>query len=285
MRLTVRIVMAVASLLSGLGVLRVSYAITGCTNAYLTGTYNAQISSANFMNVLNALNTPAGSTSKSTTGGPASGTTSSLPGLGQLFLDGNGNIVGTSASSPNMIIGSYTVNTDCTGTANLNSGQTFYIVVAANGAQAMFMESDAAGGGSVGVLDRSTTACIGPGSEESFAFSYFGAQAPTGTSTPMFLPAAAVGSISLDGQGNFSMKEWVYANGSAMPVNAAGSYTIDYNCNLVLSFRPGSGATTGSAANAPAALRGLLVSGSMGLILVQTDQAPTDLVPGTFVAQ
>ena len=50
----------------GLGVPRVSYAITGCSNVNLSGTYNAQVSSTNFMSVLNALN--GGGTTGGTTG-------------------------------------------------------------------------------------------------------------------------------------------------------------------------------------------------------------------------
>src|ERR1044071_1982789 len=47
-----------------------SYAVSGCTNAYLTGTYNAQVSSINLLNVLNTLNAAAGGS------GSASGSTS-----------------------------------------------------------------------------------------------------------------------------------------------------------------------------------------------------------------
>jgi len=343
MKLTQRTFILGALLLSGLGLPRLSYAIVGCTNAYLTGTYNAQVSSANFMSVLNTLNgaaAPAASvktddiggfggptgfwtgvgngdvpdnsfngTTTPADGGTTGGTTGSTsgglgnnpgslsgktPGLGRFFLDGNGNVVGLSSANTNTVIGSYNIASDCTGTLKLNTGETFYVVAAGNGAQVLFMQYDASGPGAVGVLDRSVSACADTGSPQSFAFSYFGAQAAaassssaatTAAASPAFLPTSAVGAISIDGQGGFMLKEWVFSSGAAKLASATGSYTITGDCNMVLKFSSSSGATTGSAGNAPSALRGLLVSGSMGLIIVQTDSSASDMVPGSFLAQ
>jgi hypothetical protein len=48
-------------LLAGLGVClpRASYGAASCTNGFLSGTYNAEISSLSFQNVLSAINTTA----------------------------------------------------------------------------------------------------------------------------------------------------------------------------------------------------------------------------------
>ena len=51
-----RLCIAGGLLICSLGMPRVSFGISGCTNAYLTGTYNATIASANVTNVLNTLN-------------------------------------------------------------------------------------------------------------------------------------------------------------------------------------------------------------------------------------
>ena len=134
MTLTQRMYIA-AGLLVWLGLPRASFGISGCTNANLTGTYNAQISSANFMNVLSTINGGAASahdanlppfggptgfgtglppSTSTSTGGTGGGTTGSVtvnpggfgnnpnslsgqtPGLGRYFFDGSGNIVGLS---------------------------------------------------------------------------------------------------------------------------------------------------------------------------------------------
>jgi hypothetical protein len=52
-----------ALLTCSLGLPRISYAISGCTNANLSGTYNAQIQNANLSGVLNPA--PAGATGAS----------------------------------------------------------------------------------------------------------------------------------------------------------------------------------------------------------------------------
>jgi len=51
-----------ALLACGLGVPRATFAVSGCNNGYLMGTYNAQVENANFLTVLQTLNGAAGST-------------------------------------------------------------------------------------------------------------------------------------------------------------------------------------------------------------------------------
>ena len=222
----------------GLGLPRVSYAVTGCTNGYLSGTYTASVQSANFLNVLNNINMAAaqgsGSTTSSGSTGSSSGSTGSAgssgssssgsgsiaqqpgqgvgqsgsgstgstgssssgsgastgstsssaaslglvnnpfslgganPGTARYYFDGNGNIVGQDANATtsgattaaNTIVGTYSVNTDCTASITLNTGASFNAVVVSNGAQVLFMQSNAGQGGAVGALQRSTDVCL-----------------------------------------------------------------------------------------------------------------------------
>ncbi|MBZ5623743.1 MAG: hypothetical protein LAQ69_34340 [Acidobacteriia bacterium] len=288
-------------LLCSMGLPRVSYGITGCNNSYLTGAYNIQVSSANVTSLLNTLNS---SGSTGSTGGGTTATTTNpggfgnnpnsltgkVPGLGRFFFDGNGAIIGTvPGSTVNSTVGSYTVNNDCTATMKLNSGETFNAILAQSGGQVLFIESDSTGGGAVGQMNRASSACFPSGTAQSFAFSFFGAQpmpatsgSGTATTGPAFQPASAVGSITLDGINSFALSEWVYSSGSVKPVNATGTYTVGTNCNLQLTFTQPSGSTTSAL---PAGVRGLLVSSTMGLLVVQTDQVPTDIVTGELIAQ
>jgi len=323
----------VAGLLVGLGLPRASFGISGCTNANLTGTYNAQISSANFMNVLSTINGSAASahdanlppfggptgfgtglppsTSTGGTGGgnTGGGTTGSVtvnpggfgnnpnslsgqtPGLGRYFFDGSGNIVGLSAgpNSGNVMIGSYSVNSDCTAAMTLNSGQTFTAVLAQNGGKVLFIETDSSAIGATGELDLATTGCNTMGGTPlNFAFSFFGAKtaAASSGSAVSWQQNSAIGALFLDGQGGFNMTEWMSANGSIQPLTSSGTYAIGLDCSIKLTFAASSnGGTTGSTSGLPMAFRGLLVSDSAGLIAVQPDQTLGDTVTGVVINQ
>ena len=284
-------------LLCGLTMPQASYAISGCTNARLTGTYNAQVSSASLMNVLNTLNPTTTSTTTSTLQGGFGNNTNSLsgavPGLGRYFLDGNGNIDGVASGGVGYAtIGSYTVNDDCTATMTLNSGQTFNALVVAGGARVLFIESDASGAGAVGELDIAANACLFNGAPQTFAFNSFGAQQVTtssggtgGTTTTTaatFQPTSALGSITFYGNGSFSMKEWLFSSGSLQPLNATGTYTFGMNCSLQLTFNAATSATTGSAATTPSPFQGQLVSSSSGFVVIPNGQ---NFISATLTAQ
>jgi hypothetical protein len=120
MQTTRRTYLAAGILILGLGLAKPSLAITGCTNSYLNGTYNAQITNLAFENVINAINASAGTTgttgatettgttgSTGTTGaslpgglvGNASSINGNVAGLGRFYFDGNGNIMGVASTS------------------------------------------------------------------------------------------------------------------------------------------------------------------------------------------
>ncbi len=321
-------------LILGFGVPGVSFAVTGCSNANLIGTYNAQVSSAALTGVLNALANPSGSNSGASTGStsntgnlPSGGNNGGLfggntgfgnqpgmgattggsnsgsdgatagattqqtinpggfgnnprslggatPGVGRYYFDGNGNIVGRgTGNSSQAIIGAYSVNTDCTGTMNLQTGETFYTILSTDGADVLFVQSNAGQGGAVGRLTRGAAMCLASSVVQTFGFSFFGAQAiPAGSgaaaaanSPGSFGPSSGIGSITLDGQGGFTLKQWTYSNAGFKQMSSTGSYTIGSDCSLRLSFANanGSGGTTGSASS-PMSFSGLLISGPNG---------------------
>lgn len=323
--------------LLGLGLPRVSYGVTGCTNAYLTGTYNAQVSSGNLMSVLNTLNGNTSTSSNSGSGGSTGsvgsgstapnngffgpGTPSTAPGTGgatggggttgsvstpgfsnnpfslngmlpstsRFFFDGNGNIVGQNPNSGSgnleVSAGTYNVNSDCSATIKLTTGQTFNAVVTSNGSQVLFLESDSGNAGVVGALQRSSNVCLNASSfPASFGFSFFGAQNSGASGTVAFAPVSAVGSIVLNNDSTFSLSEWIFQNGGVTSFKNGGSYTVAADCSLSLTFNSGGG-TTGSVGSftAPLLFRGALVNNRGGQLVIQPNSSTT--VTGEFFAQ
>ena len=298
----------VTGLVAFLGLPRTSSAISGCNNAYLTGTYNAQITNGNFQSLINALNGTAGQTGStgttgttSSSGGTTGGATANpggfgnnpnsisgqTPGLGRFFFDGNGNIVGLmqGANNANITIGTYNVTGDCAATLKLNSGQTFNAILAQGGAKVLFIETDAGGAGTIGELDLAQNACVATGDPMSLAFSFFGAQAVTSTTSttataaPSFRGQSAIGTLFLDGMNNFVLTEWVASNGSVKTASSTGTYTLGNDCSIKLKFSSSAaGGTTGSASNLGASFNGLLVTNSSGLISIMPDKSASDTV-------
>jgi len=295
-------------LLGSLTLPQLSFGITGCTNGNLMGTYNAQISSANISNVLHTVNITSGTGTTTGTTGTTTGTINAtftnqggfgnnpnslsgkIPGLGRYIFDGNGSIVGMTAGGSGLTaIGKYTVNSDCTATMSLNTGETFNAVIGSDGTRILFIESDANGGGAVGEFDLSTNACVAGGGPRNFAFSFFGAMpvTPPTTAAPgtltTFQTTSAIGTLTLDGTGGFSLSEWTYSSGSVKPVSATGTYTVGNACNLQLTITQPSSGTTGT--TLPMSFQGLLVSGSSGLLVLQPDSTATDVITGQLIGQ
>jgi hypothetical protein len=316
-------------LLCGLGLPRASFAISGCSNGYLMGTYNAQVSSMNFSQALQG-NTTATSTTTTGTTTTGSGTTAtstppvgfgnspaslsgSVPGLGRFFFDGNGAIVGL-AGGVNTVVGTYSVNQDCTVKVSLGSGSTFDGVLVNGGSKVLFIETDSAGSGSVGTLQRASS-CVDLSYRSSFGFSFSGAtrqtsttntgtttgtgtgtgttgtgtgtttgtgSTPTATTTTQFAPYSAVGAISLDGNGNFTLTQTSFVNGGVQRSTGFGTYAAGADCSIKLNFG-GITNADGTAGTIPVSLRGLLSDGTGGTLSLQPNQ--TDALTGLFVVQ
>jgi hypothetical protein len=233
---------------------------SGCTNANLSGRYLANVGNANLLAILNSI---AGTTSSGGSGTsgtnncqeilgshcpPAGASTfinspfgpaGSIPYGIQFYFDGQGNIAGPVAivGEPSTTVGTYSVNPDCTATMSLTGGATFNAVLVGDGAGVLFMQNNAASGGAVGTLQRSSGICLG-NAPQSLAFSLFGAQKASGGA--VFNPVSGVGRLQLNGQGGFMMQEWVYQYGKTTASNLSGTYTIGSDCSLSLTFNPSS---------------------------------------------
>lgn len=279
----------------GLGFPGASYAITGCTNANLLGTYAADVASASFLAVLSSINSPSATSSgggSGTTGtsginncqeffgtecAPRSsgsstfinspfGPAGSSPYRTQYYFDGQGNILGPmgSADTASTTVGTYSVNPDCSATMSLAGGVTLNAVLVSGGAGVLFMQNNAGSGGPVGTLQRTATTCIA-NSPQSLGFSFFGAQKVSGTSsgstTALLNPVSAVGNLQLNGQGGFTMQEWVYQYGKTTATTLSGTYTVASDCSLSLTFAPTSaGGVTTPITGTLSAITGAFVS-------------------------
>jgi hypothetical protein len=282
----------------GLGLPVTSFALSGCNNGYLSGTYNVTIGASNFQQALQTMSASA-TTGSAASGGLTGAPTSlsgNLPGLGRFYFDGAGTIVGTqTATSGNVYsagVGTYTVNLDCTAKLTLASGQTYDAVIVNHGRQALFLETDAAGAGASGKLELAGP-CVALNSADSFGFSFSGATqqaastgtgttGSTGTTAAAFTPYSAIGTITTDGNGSFTMSQSVYQNGAVTRGTAQGSYTVGTDCSLQLKFAPQIASSTGAPAN-PALLRGLVLNNAGGSLIMQPDSS--DVLSGAFIAQ
>jgi hypothetical protein len=272
-------------------------AVSGCSNLYLQGTYNIQIDNASIINTLSALSASASSTTtpaivapSATVTGPGQvepifpGSLVDTPYLGRYYFDGNGSVVGMenardingNLSPVNTVVGSYSVDDSCNASISLNGGRNFTAVLAGQGQSAVFMETDEAGRGATGTLQRSAPSCANPSSPQSFAFRYTGAAQTTSATFAgvAFQPYSSVGTMNLDGAGNFTMTSTVLTGGALQKSNQSGTYTVGTDCGIHLNFVSTNtagltGATTGGY-EPPSVFNGLLAGSSAnGLLSVQ----------------
>jgi hypothetical protein len=114
-----------------------------------------------------------------------------------------------------------------------------------------------------------------------------GTTGTTGSTGTTFRPYSAVGTLTLDGAGNFAITEYVVSSSAAaQTVNQSGTYSVNNNCALSLTFAtPTSG--TSSAVPTPAAfttLLGISPTGAYnGLITVQPTSG--SILSGTIIGQ
>ncbi len=322
---------------AGFALPRAAQAQTACSNAFLSGTYTANVSSASFLSVLAALNGTAAIATAATTGssspaaadgsiadtGPsgaaAGGNVNSgqeffgsnagnvntqttpaatlsgngfvnnpmsiggaSPSTSVFFFDGMGNILGQPSGTVPVQAGTYSVNSDCTATISLATGQKFNAVVAGDGAQVLFLENNAGQGGAVGTLRRTSAACLArTGQPQTFVFSFFGTQASPATTGVTLTPASALGSLQLNGAGSFTMTEWAYQNGATTPVTETGTYTVDANCGVSLSFAGGSG-TAAAGFTVPATFHASLGTNATGTPAASTPMGLLVINPESF---
>jgi hypothetical protein len=158
-------------------------------------------------------------------------------------------------------VGTYSVNADCTASLSLATGQKFDAVIVSNGNEVLLAETDTAGLGGYGMLERSPNSCVSFNVPQSYGFSFFGVTAATGatgaTGAAAGIPYVVVGTVQLDGVSNFKIKETVDTNGSSQRISGTGSYSVAANCVLKLTFT-GLTNSTGAAVAPPASFNILL---------------------------
>jgi hypothetical protein len=304
---------------------QLSAAVSGCNNGFLLGNYNAAVSNLNLQSTLQTLSgnggtvTPAGSTTGTAvigfSGNPRS-LSGSAQGTSRFYFDGNGIIVGSGVPTGGTVAvtmqaGSYTVNSDCSATMTLIGGASFDAVVAAQGKQVLFVETDSANLGAIGTLQK-TSSCVSLSYPQSFAFSFFGSSPAStsstggttgttggttgttggttgttggtgGTTTASFGAYSQLGTLSTDGTGNFLFTQTTISNGAVNRSKGGGTYTVGQDCSLKLSFAANAPGTTANFL-APLSISGLTTDSSGG-VLVQQPNATTSPLTGTFVVQ
>lgn len=264
-----------------------AWAIAGCGNQNLQGTYNLQIDNASLIDMLTAINT---NISSQTAPGDLTGpgrVPPNFPGsltftsfyAGRYYFDGNGSIVGMINGDPTnvtdrlvrAVVGTYSVDTSCNAAITLMGGRTFTAVLASQGQTGMFMETDSAGSGATGTLSRSANMCADSASPQSLAFRYSGAASIP--ASDKYQPYSSLGSLSLDGAGNFTMTTTTFSGGAIRRTTASGAYAIQSDCGLQLTFAAPppttGGATTGAFEPTPnfsGLLSGMSAGGSISVV-------------------
>ncbi len=224
-------------LISGLSLPQAAFAISGCSNASLRGTFDVQITNLGLQNFVQSLD-------QSTATAP-SGLTANDNSLignqaasGRFLFNGNGSIVGAAtvpkgAHSFNTPIGSYKINTDCSGMVTIGSAK-YDIVVTKPGKSALFLETDSAGAGTLGTLMRSG-ACtkVVPGSSYVVSFS------SVTTSGTIYTPYSELDTVTLLGNNVANIASTVYENGKVTQSANTASYSIGADCTLSVKVNGG----------------------------------------------
>jgi hypothetical protein len=303
MKATLRIYLA-AGVLAALALPKPSLAIDGCTTAYLSGTYNAQITNIAIQSVAGAVNgATAGQTTAAGLPGGFSSSPSSIsgntPGLARFFFDGNGNILGLAAGSASTAlsyapVGLYAVASNCTAAFYLNSGQHYNGVVVAGGNAVLFVQSDAGSNGVTGILQRSANSCSASQYPQSFGFQLYGATAqtaaPQGAAPAVpavsVTPYSVVGLLNLDGNGNFTITQFQYGAFGTELANGSGTYTVGANCVLNLAFATGASSSITPPASFAALISGTVMGSSMGATgMIALQPVSGQVISGAVISQ
>jgi hypothetical protein len=104
-----------------------------------------------------------------------------------------------------------------------------------------------------------------------------------GTNGLSFGAFSQIGTISTDGAGNFSITQTSISNGQVTRSRGGGTYSVDANCSLRLSFTSNFPGTTANFV-APTSISGLTTD-SQGGVLVEQPNSSTSTMTGTFIVQ
>jgi hypothetical protein len=98
------------------------------------------------------------------------------------------------------------------------------------------------------------------------------------TNEVSFTPFSAVGSVQLNADGTFALREVLYQSGKAKTVSSSGSYKVGADCSVQLNFPSG-----GSDFTTPLMFRATLLNSSSGVVVLQPDTFGT--IVGQFAGQ
>jgi hypothetical protein len=185
------------------------YASAACSNATLVGNYGFTITGVNGSGQLSAA-------------------------VGQLTADGQGNFTtGIEAQSNAGVInsnvaltGTYSVKTNCTGTATITSSgssSNFSLVVVSVGAQFEFTRTDAGTSQYGYALAQGKATCTNAGIKSTFGFRGGGFDSA-------LAPYAWAGQVKLDGVGGVTGTETASFGGTIQTFALSGSYSVSSNC-------------------------------------------------------
>src|SRR5262245_24680072 len=259
-------------------------AVTGCTDAWLTGSYG--------MHFLGKT-APAVATGVAGVEMPSKLTESALQlsqegkdssasavGIARLKFDGYGNISGYSGINLQgswlqaNISGRYTVDAECTASLSFTSAagtvQNFSAVIAGQGDSVFFIQTDA-GTGVSGLLKKVRGFCQIEDLRGSYGFQYAGARIGE-----IENPVSSAGVLTLDGLGGAKLVESRYTSGSSAQSISNGTITILPDCSAVLVL---------SSQDAARAMNffALITNDTKQLLIVQSDEGVA--VKGIAVAQ
>jgi hypothetical protein len=202
--------------------------------------------------------------------------------LGRYYFDGTGNIIGVTAASStspavSLNVGTYTVNIDCSASVKFTSGAAYDIYLATNEQEGLYVRTDALGGSEFGNLRRAGS-CIALNGSYSFQAGGATTQSPTGGPTGTYA-YSAVGSLALDGIGNFNLAQSLVTSAGAQKSTASGTYTVGGDCSVTLKFN----SPSNSSFVIPASFKILMIDSTTGMLALQPDSTST--LTGTLVGQ
>jgi hypothetical protein len=216
------------------------YASASCSNATLVKNYGFTITGVNSSGSLTAS-------------------------VGQLTADGKGNFTGIETvsvagviSSNVALTGTYSVKTNCTGTAKITAGSSakFSLVVVSNGAQIELTRTDAGTSQYGYALAQGTATCTNAGVKNTFGFR-------GGGYTSSLAPYAYAGQVKLNGLGGITGTESASFGGTIESFSLTGSYSVKSNCTGTATFNGSTGNVTHT--------NFVIVNGGQSAMQIQTD--------------
>src|SRR5579862_6321505 len=189
-----------------------------CTNASISGNYGYSISGL-----------------LSSSGGFAA-----FGAAGIFTSDGNGNFTGSDSATEGAITArtftaTYTVNSDCTGTAafadSLGNTAAFNLLVGGGGEAVQFMQTDS-GTIIAGEAQRRRAACTVQDVNGSYAFAIHGFYIASNT----LQAVVDAGRMSANGNGTLALTDAISQSGTVTSRTIPGTYAINSNCTGLATF-------------------------------------------------